>query len=357
MASIKELLEYLVQHRTSFNAEVFLWFEELITKLTFLQTTADKFAIQLRHLFSLTPKAEDNTELQERIKTAAGWFGAEIKTLTDIIVQSPAVTDSAMHAKEYNEQLKEVFVLLSQQSFLLGGFTGKFDVEVYHRRKKAFVTPAFNVNAYAGASDRKVELAHPALYYQLKKLSDTICARRNVPIYYVASSKTLEEMTLYLPQTAEELQQISGFGKAKVEAYGTDVLSIIQECCAENGLVSAMAIKEPKKKRKEPKKDTKTESLRLYNEGKAISDIAKERNLSVQTVEGHLAHYVQTGAIEIDTLISKEKIALIEPELKNYTGTAITPIKEKLGSSISFGEIKLVQAWLNRTLETEKQLK
>ncbi|MER3465201.1 MAG: hypothetical protein C4329_13105 [Chitinophagaceae bacterium] len=167
----------------------------------------------------------------------------------------------------------------------------------------------------------------------------------------------MEEMTLYLPQTAEELQQISGFGKAKVEAYGTDVLSIIQECCAENGLVSAMAIKEPKKKRKEPKKDTKTESLRLYNEGKAISDIAKERNLSVQTVEGHLAHYVQTGAIEIDTLISKEKIALIEPELKNYTGTAITPIKEKLGSSISFGEIKLVQAWLNRTLETEKQLK
>lgn len=75
------------------------------------------------------------------------------------------------------------------------------------------------MNAYAGASDKRVDLQHPALFYQLKKLRDAICAKRNLPIYLVAGSKTLEEMATYLPLTVDELELISGFGKAKAETY------------------------------------------------------------------------------------------------------------------------------------------
>jgi ATP-dependent DNA helicase RecQ len=64
-----------------------------------------------------------------------------------------------------------------------------------------------------------------------------------------------------------------------------------------------------------------------------------------QTIEGHLSYYVQKGLIKIEELVHSDKIKLIEPVLKGFNGGSITPIKEKLGKDISFGEIRLVIAW------------
>ena len=97
---------------------------------------------------------------------------------------------------------------------------------------------------------------------------------------------------------------------------------------------------------KKKKIDTKAESFRLYKEGKRVEEIAKERNLTQQTIEGHLAHYVSTGEIPISELVSREKVLLIEPIAKTLLGKSLIPIKEKLGSDVSFGEIKLVIAWM-----------
>ena len=93
------------------------------------------------------------------------------------------------------------------------------------------------------------------------------------------------------------------------------------------------------------KVDTKAESFKLYRDGLSVDEIAKERNLTTQTIEGHLAHYVEQGEIDIEELVSREKLLLIEPVIKDFTGGSITPVKEKLGNSISFGEIKLTIAW------------
>ena len=46
--------------------------------------------------------------------------------------------------------------------------------------------------------------------------------------------------------------------------------------------------------------------------GKDIAAIAKERNLSTSTIDGHLAYFVGTGEIDINNLVSKEKQKLIK---------------------------------------------
>jgi hypothetical protein len=345
----KEIQAYLLQHASSFNTEVFAWVDNLLSKFVILQTTADKFRAQLGKLFLLTETEEKNVQLQERLKTAANWFSSEIKSVVELILQSPAITDSTIHAKEYNELLREIYIQLSMQNFMMQGFSGIFTIENFYRRRKSFAAPSFGVNAYAGASERKVELSHPALYYQLKRLRDDICSKKNLPIFFVASSKTLEEMTTYLPQTLEELEQVSGFGKSKVEAYGNDFLSIIRNFSVENNLTSNISEKSKKPKRKETKeskRDTKLETFNLYQKGKTIVEIAKERNLTIQTIEGHLAYYVQNGLIKVGELVSREKIVLIESELQNFSGGTIAPIKEKLGNNASWGEIRLVFAWV-----------
>ena len=70
-----------------------------------------------------------------------------------------------------------------------------------------------------------------------------------------------------------------------------------------------------------------------------------ERGFTLQTIEGHLAYYVQQGEINIEELISREKLVIIEPVIKDFNGGSITSIKEKVGSSIGFGEIRLAIAW------------
>lgn len=353
---MKALQKYLLDHTASFNTEVFPWSQQLLDKLLLLQTTAEKFQAHLQRLFSLTEEAEENIELQNRIKAAAGWFLNGIRSLVELMMQSPAMTDSTVHAKEYNELLRELHTQLALKNFLLQGLGEKFNTEAMHVRKKNFIVPSFGVNAYAGAAQKKIDLPHPALFYQLKKLRDNICEKKNLPIYFVAGSKTLEEMTIYLPQTLQELEQISGFGKSKLEAYGNEFLCVIKKYCAENKLSSNIEAKSPKRKRKDaqgPKVDTKAETFRLYKEGKTIDEISKERRLSIQTIEGHLAHYVQIGLIAINELVSSEKIILVEPELKNFSGT-IAPVKERLGSKVTWGEIRLVLAFVEYQKLSEK---
>jgi hypothetical protein len=344
------LKKYLEEHEDSFNKENGPWVDKLSEKTTALQITAEKFHVQLQRLFESQNIAEKDNPLQKRIKAGAVYFINEQKKITDLIFQSPAITDSRIHAKEFNDSLKEIFTRLSMKEYLLAGIGEKFDSDIYYSRKKNFSVPPFTINAYAGVAKQKTESQHPKLYHQLRLMRDNICSNKDLPIYIVAGSTTLDEMARYLPQTLGELRKISGFGDAKIDKYGQQFLDIILEYSRANQLSSLIHEKATKRERKEKsgekKSDTKTDTFNLYKQGKSIEDIAKERSLTIQTIEGHLSHYVRAGEIEIDKLVSKEKISLIEPLVKDFDGGSTTPIKEKLGSNVSFGEIRLVLAWV-----------
>ena len=355
----KELLEYLLEHSSSFNPESFTWNEELLGKMDKLQETAKKFHTLLQSIFLQMETPETNKLLQERIRAAANYFATESGLLIQFIQQSPAVTDSRLHSKEYNESLREIFAQLAMKKFMFEGFNEGFNTEAFHQRKQRFVLPSVSVNAYAGANRKRTDSPHPVLHQQLRKLRDTICSRKDMPIYIVAGSNTIDEMAMYLPQTLLELRKISGFGDAKIEQYGQQFLDIILEYCTNNKLSSLIHERSPKRERKNPpagtqgntgpakkKGDTHAETFKLYKEGQTVADIAKARNLTGNTIEGHLAKFVRRGDIGIHELVSREKFILIESALKDFDGTSVTPVKQKLGEGISYGEIKLVMASL-----------
>lgn len=351
----QEVLNYLMEHSASFNQQSLAWVEELITMLDKLQETAKKFHLQLQYLFQQPAAPENNTPLQERIKAGAVYFINEIQTTIKFLLQSPAETDSRLHAKEYNENIKEVFAQLALKKFLLEGFSSQFDMEAFHRRKQKFVLPSININAYAGASQKRTDSPHPILHQQLRKVREAICAKKDLPIYIVAGSTTIDEMAMYLPQTLAELRKVSGFGDAKIDQYGKQFLEVILSYTEEHNLSSLIAQKSPKKENKEKtgpakkKVDTYAESFRLYKEGKSIAAIAETRSLTISTIEGHLAKYVRSRDIKANEIVSQEKFVLIEAALKNFDGHSIVPIKQQLGSDISFGEIRLVMAELGIT--------
>jgi Helix-turn-helix domain/HRDC domain len=347
----KEFADLISAHPTSFNAIAVEWTGNLFKKLTALEETAKKFRIQLGTLFP-DKDLENDSVLQTRVIEAVGYFTGELQSLQHLIQSCPIVTDAYTHARPCNDLLRDISAEISSKEEIFKGFKEGFSLSVYQERKKAFIVPAFNVNIYAGSAraNTNKDVPHPELHQRLRKVRDAICAQKNSPIYMVAGTQTLYEMAKYLPQDLDELSMISGFGKARLEQFGQQFLDVIQEHAAINGLSSLIHEKSPKRQRKErigpakKKGETYMISLRHYKEGKSISDIAKERNLAISTIESHLATFVETGEISIENLVSQDKINKIENALNKFPGTKLTELKQKLGEDIDYGEIRFVIA-------------
>jgi superfamily II DNA helicase RecQ len=71
--------------------------------------------------------------------------------------------------------------------------------------------------------DEKDEL----LLRRLKEWRKDRADKEGIPVYIIANNAQLIEIIQSKPKSKEDLKQIKGFGKKKIETYGDDVLKII----------------------------------------------------------------------------------------------------------------------------------
>lgn len=200
------------------------------------------------------------------------------------------------------------------------------------------------------------EHLHKDLLSILKATRYQLAEEENVPAFQIFSDATLVELATYLPLTNTDLAKISGFGDIKLERYGNSFLDAILDYCVANELATKINSKTPKRQKKlvahEKTTDTKIASLQLFQEGKPVTEIAALRNLSTGTIEGHLAHFVFTGQVDVTELVPKEKMnPIIKAVEKNGNLIETGPVKQLLGESYSYGEIKAVISYMRRMKE------
>ncbi len=51
---------------------------------------------------------------------------------------------------------------------------------------------------------------------------------QNLPTYFIATNKELTSLAKFKPAKKEELQEIKGFGKHKIENYGEEIIEILE---------------------------------------------------------------------------------------------------------------------------------
>ncbi len=94
---------------------------------------------------------------------------------------------------------------------------------------------------------------------------------------------------------------------------------------------------------KEVKPKTWEVSLALYRQNKSPEDIAHERNLTLGTVIGHLARYVDSGEVDFDDLVSREHQLIIANVIRKIgTADGTTAIKNLCPPDITYDEIRLM---------------
>jgi ATP-dependent DNA helicase RecQ len=244
------------------------------------------------------------------------------------------------------ELLAQHYIAKSDGMYPVLQLTHKSEAVLKGQEKVMLSKPKERVAVSIPKADYEVEL-----FKQLKEKRFSVAKEENVPAYIVLSDATLMELATYLPHNKEEFKKISGFGEVKIEKYGKLFWDVVADYCKANNLQSRIDLKSPKRLRKErPEResDTKQQSFEMFRLGNSIEKIAEQRELSPVTIEGHLAFYIQQGALDIEQVMNTSKIPAIQKAIEQIGGKALSPIKEKLGDAYSFGEIRMVMAYLER---------
>ena len=344
---------FITAQTTVFNKEAVEWADRVNTLVEKISGVATKFFPQLKELLEHPELPEQNEALQKRIIGASAHFCAELENSLQQINKCTAVTDSKIVSVDGNKLLAELYQSICLRKHLFAACREGFLINNFLAQKRTFVKQYLSVNMYAGKSTyQKNDSPYPDLYKELRKKRDELCEQKNVPIFMIANGNSLDEMARYLPQTFEELNKITGFGKVKAQQYGEAFLSIINAYCEEKNLHTNMEAMPAKTKRKEKavevKTDTKTASFILFKAGKTIAEIATERTFAIATIEGHLAYFVGIGEIDVDHLVSQEKQRAIKNAVAIHGHEVHKTIIENIPTGISYGEVRIVLASIKK---------
>lgn len=249
------LIKQLDSPDKQFTENIIPYLQQLESQLKTIEDVGTRFIHQLKAVFS--SPAVDEDYLTERLEAASAFFRDKLMSLSDKLKQSPANTDNKDLAEEYNDGMKLLFNTISLRIHLLRKLKHPFTSDDYFVAKNNFIIPDAGIQAYSKQSTGKnLKVSNRTLYFKLLELRNRLCETHDTPIYLIASSKSLQEMSEFLPQTKGELLMIHGFGKAKVEKYGSMFLEVISDYCMENSMTSKMYEKPvPEKKKKRSKKD------------------------------------------------------------------------------------------------------
>ncbi len=337
---------------------------------------ARRFRNQYTQLINESEDYAGNQELQERIRSGAGYFRKELEPVRALFDKANMPLDNRELRKQLNERLQTLDdALCIKESLLDTVCTSTFTVSDY-LKQKAKVMLSLEEDSSTSASSSRVpgekrerkeraassrsgkvkvdvptDILHPELYRALAEWRTEKTREANVPAYVIMQQKALMGIVNLLPDTPAALEAIPYFGAKGVEKYGLEILGIVRKYMKENQVerpevkeifISAKEHKKDKKKeeKKELKKDTKIVSYEMFCQGMSIEEIAKARDLVTGTIAGHLEQYVRSGKIKVEQVVKAENLAKIRKYLEEHEYMGMFAIKAALGDDVSYADIK-----------------
>ncbi|MEH2420454.1 MAG: DNA helicase RecQ [Nostoc sp.] len=180
------------------------------------------------------------------------------------------------------------------------------------------------------------------LMQRLRSLRKQLADEQSVPPYVVFQDSTLKLMAQVQPRTLTEFGKLSGVGSHKLSQYGDKFLTEIRTYRQEKGLV------DPPQVNFTPSlslpSDTEIFTFQLHKQGLSVNEIAQKRNIRPTTIIRHLADLIEKNQpVDLNQLVSLEHQQKIWQVLEVLGDISLTPIREQLGESYSFDEIRLVR--------------
>ncbi len=345
---VQRLIKIYYENRTSFKGNIIEPLNQIKDKgIIALMQVATSFKNQLAKLSETNINPEENKAVQERINKGIHYFTEHtIKNIKEPLDAITFSSDNQSIKKDFTKQIVNLEELLETKLTCLSGLSEGFSTSKYlELRAKAILEktePSGKKSKKKRAEVTSTE--HPVLFEQLKSLRKELSdAESGIP-YHIFTQASLFEMCAYFPTTLEDLKSINGMGKVRVEKYGTKIIAIIKKYVSENEVSPKEVVYDEtiKKDTKPQKVNTKKYSLDLFKEGKTIDEIVEERGLTKNTIEGHLASFIETGDIKITNLMPLDKFDELKKIMTNTDYEGITDLKNKIDAKFTYSEIRMV---------------
>lgn len=324
-----------------FNSVLGLVKEEIIS-------VSEKFKNQLKAFLKKDSDAEQNAELQERVKKAAVYFSEKIESHLQSQLDSFVIETDNKEVKKTvgkaEEKLRQEtdYKLACLQVCKNGFFVKEYLTE---RAKAAMEKPTERQRKSTVKQAVSDDINNPGLYQLLKEFRDSKAEENGWPAYAVLPLKTMRALSNQLPSNTQELKKVHGFGKLKIENFGEEILELINTFKSENQVVTSTP-KIQVKIEKKPKVNTRQISFELWKELKNISQVATKREMVFSTISGHLAHFVGTGELPVSDFVDEEKVKMISDFFQENPDAQTGEAKEALGDAVTFTDLKFLKQYL-----------
>lgn len=299
------------------------------------------------------------------------------RTLEGLVLSSPVSASVFMKDKAVDAYMNYIYCPVQELAF-----SSCYEYFEYEKKPEPeAVGSEEKVNAKKVNAERinteKSDAGKPAVP---AKIPDTALARElrswryeraneiDKPAFVVFSNAALAGIAHLRPTTLTELLDVPGVGPAKVNAYGEEIIGIVQSHLEDDEFEQGETVSEAseadshdvvsdatKKVKKELRDDegnkltTVEYSYWLYNQGNTVAQIAEKRGLNPVTIEGHLARYVASGDIDVHDFIDGDTLEKVEEYLAGHPEEkALKPIYEHFDSKISYGALRMAIAAIRK---------
>jgi hypothetical protein len=340
---VNRILDIYYKNRGSIEGSIEPPLNSIKDCVTNLLKVSTSFNAQLKTIGNSSDIPELNSSSQERFVKAISYFDNQTKSIIEIAIKSLTfTTDNKAIEKDIVQQNDLLEEMLGAKLLYFEGLKKAFNVEQFLelRAKSVFLAKEQPKKQRKTAIEGTTNIE---LFELLRGLRNLIAKREELVHFQVFTQKSLYAMCEILPTSKQELKDVHGMGKTRIEKYGTEILQVIKGYCEENDIETSndISVFEDLKPKRQ-KGDTKKISLELFKAGKAIDQIALERELNTNTIFGHLAGFVASGEVEITELMSKANYSDLKKIIPTKTFENLSDLKHQIDDKYSYGEIKLV---------------
>ncbi|PWG04741.1 helix-turn-helix domain-containing protein [Polaribacter aquimarinus] len=331
---ITRLIDIFYKNQTSIKGDVINHLQTIKDDgVVALMKVSNGFKNQLQKLSEDNILPENSSQIQERFTKAVDYFLSEtINKIVQPLSKIEFSSDNKAVKKDFTKQFDSLQEKLSEKVFALKKMTENFKVKSYLEVRANAVLQKSEPKKKKKLSTRK----DPLLALKLRELRDEIRIAENIPAFQIFTQETLYAICDALPRSEKELLKVNGMGKIRVQKYGEEILDVIEAYCKENG------INKFNEQKKEDKKNTKQITLELFKSGLSPKEIAKERSLTLNTIQSHLMTFIPTGDVDVLELIPLKKYKKLINQIEEVEFKNLTELKEKVDKSFTYMELRMV---------------
>lgn len=339
---INRLLDIFYKNRNNIYGDIDLVLNTIKSEMALLLKVSSTFITQLKTMMFADIIPQENQIIQERFVKAVDYFQNQIQQkMVEPFQTIKFSTDNMVIESDLLKQINQFEDLINAKLFYFQHLNQSFDVDTYLKLKSQAV---FLNEEQPKRKGKQVltSTSNTKLFDLLRELRSNLAEEHNVIHYQIFTQKSLYAMCELLPTTKKELKTIHGMGKARIEKYGDDILEVIKAYCEAYNVIPTGINDIEMEVEKKPKINTKEVSYKLFKEGKTVEEIAGIRELTENTIFGHLASYIPSSKITVTDLMPEEHYVELKQIIPTLTFENLSDLKNQLDDKYSYAELRLV---------------